>query len=225
MLILGTGIVLMLVFLVLVGHHNENEAMREWEAVLNPDGAEVYAQVAEQIEQKRVMVERSYKGAEKARTNGSTQEAVRLLELGGRLVEDCSPSLLRLLGNILVLSRHAAAIAPVPPLSPKDFRVVQLITLAGVHRFGHHFLMTTRERLEFRLAVLRCAVKAAAGLLLRATRATIEAPGSNARWSRMEAVRTDLGTLTEESLASLRLVLASLAAVQRPVAKAASRVA
>jgi hypothetical protein len=225
MLILGTGIVLMLVFLVLVGHHNENEALRQWEAVLNPDGAHVYAQVAEQVEQKRAMVERSYEGAARARTDGCTQEAVRLLELGGRLVEDCSPSLLRLLRNILVLSRHAAAIAPVPPLRPKDFRVVQLVTLAGVHRFGHHFLMTTRERLEFRLTVLRCGVKAAAGLLLRATRATIQAPSSDARWRRIEAVREDLGTLTEESLASLRVVLASLAAVQRPVAKAASKVA
>ena len=150
-------------------------------------------------------------------------EAIQFLVIGSRVVGECSESLVVLLRSTWVLSRHAAAIAPIPPLRPSGFRARELATLAGLHIFGHHLLITTRERLRLRLAVLRCAVRAASALLLRATWRTREAPSKAAGWARIGALRADLGTLTDESLLSLRAVLASLAAVRRPAAEGARR--
>jgi len=54
---------------------------------------------------------------------------------------------------------------------------------------------------------------------------TREAPSKAAGWARIDALRGDLGTLTDESLLSLRAVLASLAAVRRPAAEGARKTA
>ena len=221
MLILCFGLAFLVLLLVLTGHHSEQAALREWEMILNPEGARLYDHVSLQVAFENTKVQESYSHAERARGEGQLDQALRFLAIGSRVVGECSESLAALLRSVWILSRSAAAIAPVPPLRLRDFRSRELATLAGLHTLGHHLLVTTRERLQFRLAVLRCAVRASATLLRRATWRTREAPGKAAGWARIGSLRADLGTITDESLLSLRAVLASLAAVRRPVAEGA----
>jgi hypothetical protein len=119
----------------------------------------------------------------------------------------------------------AEAIAPMPPLRPGMFHARQLATLAGLHQVGHHLLITTRERLHLRLAVLRCGVRAATWLVIRATWGARKDINDTRRWRHVDEVRGDLGLVTDETLASLRGVLASLAAVRRPVGATESKTA
>ena len=225
MMLLGFGVAFLVLLLVLLGQQHEQTALREWEAILNPEGAELYGHVSLQVHHENVRAQESYSAARRAYDQGRKAEAIRFLEIGGRVVGECSASLIYLLRNIWTLSRSAAAIAPVQPLRPVGFRTSELATLAGLHQLAHHLLITTRERLALRLAVLRCGVRAAAILLTRATRRTREHPESAPSWARIDLLRTDLGTLTDESLASLRVVLASLAAVRRPAAEGARKTA
>ncbi len=213
----GVAALGLLAYLAIAGQQDENRTLKEWEMILSPECSRLYDDVSQQILLDRRMVGEIYSDAAGAREEGREQAMLNFLRVGGRLVGDCSGSLQALLRNVSVLSRHAAAIAPIPPLRPAAFRVGLLFTLAGCHQLVHHFLVTTRERLHLRIAVLRCGIVAATHLLRRATVRTVAAPSDDARWGRMDAVRSDLGTLTDESLATLRFTLASLAGVPRPV--------
>jgi hypothetical protein len=95
------------------------------------------------------------------------------------------------------------------------FHVGQLRTLAGIHAVGHHLLATTRERFRLRVAVLRYGLRAAVGMLLRNSRGLVSRPETISEWDRLTMIRADVGTLTDESLESLRVLLASLTAVRR----------
>ena len=203
-----------LIFLVLMGRLDEAKTLRDWEMALTPEGKVVLNTVANQVRHERGMAEESYESAKTARENGSIDEAVRFLRAGASVVESCSATLPELLRNLSVLSWQAAAILPTPPLRPLSFRLGRLRTLAGIHTVVHHLLATSRERFRLRIAVLRYGLGAAVGLLLRNTSALISRPETRPTWERIAHIRADLGTLTEESLTSLRVLLGSLAAVQ-----------
>jgi hypothetical protein len=212
-----------LLFLVIVGRHNEAATARDWEMALSPMGEAILAEVAEGVQAQTFMIETSYKTAERQRAHGSMDEAVRLLSVGSRAVEACAPSMLHLVKSIGVLARQAAAIAPVTPLRPQAFRSSELRTVAGLAALAHHFLVSARERLGLRLAVLRHGFRAVVGRILRATDAAAATPDEERQWARVGALRADLGTLTEESLGTLRLVLASLGAVPAATGRPARR--
>lgn len=203
-----------LAFLIMMGHIDEARTLREWEMALTPEGKTVFSRVATQVRHERGMAEQSYERADEARAQGSWEEAVRFLRAGAAVVESCSGTLPELLRNLSVLSWQAAAILPVAPLHPLNFRLAHLRTMAGVHTVLHHLLATSRERFRLRLAVLRYGFRAAIGLLLRNTHALVARPHARPVWDNVSAIRTDLGTLTDESLESLRVLLGSLAAVQ-----------
>ena len=212
-----------LLFLVIVGRHNEAVTARDWEIALSPMGEAILAEVAEGVQAQTFMIETSYKTAERERAAGSLDEAVRLLSVGSRAVEACAPSMLHLVKSIGVLARQAAAIAPVTPLRPAAFRSADLRTVAGLATLAHHLLVTARERLGLRLAVLRYGFRAIVGRLLGATDAAASRPDEGAQWARVGALRADLGTLTQESVGTLQLVLASLGAVPAATGRPARR--
>ncbi len=214
-LLVLSATVLLLFFLVLLGLHNVSAAFSEWEYVLNPEGLQVYTMVAKEILWDRTMAQTSFEDAFVANMRGDSKAALRHLDIGSSVVGDCSDSLRKLLHNTTVIARQAAAIAPPPPLLPSRFNAGTLKTLAGINWLFHHFLITTRERLAFRFGVLRFGVREAVRLVLRATMHLKQGMGEGQRWRRVDEVRGDLGTLTDESLVTLRLVLASLAAVRR----------
>lgn len=225
MLIALVAVAFLVALLLLAGHHNEETTLREWEIILNPECAQVYDHVSTQIAFNATMIRESFMGAERARAEGRMDEALRCLSIGSKVVGSCSADLVGLLRSMRTLARYAEAIAPLPPLLPSSFCARELATLAGLHYVGHHLLVSTRERLAFRMAVLRCGARAGCALLLRATCRTREHPETAQGWRRIDALRADIGTLTDESLATLRAVLASLAAVRRPVAEGARKTA
>jgi hypothetical protein len=203
-----------LAFLVMMGRLDEARTLREWEMALTPEGKTVFATVANQLRHERGMADRSYDSAVEARNAAAFDEAARFLRAGASVVESCSATLPELLRNLSVLSWQAAAIMPLPPLRPLGFRLGHLRTLAGIHALLHHLLATSRERFRLRIAVLRYGLRAAVALLLRNTHALVARPDTRSGWDRVAAIRADLGTLTDESLESLRVLLGSLAAVQ-----------
>jgi hypothetical protein len=124
--------------------------------------------------------------------------------------------MLRLLAAMAAFSRMVAAMAPVPPLRPRDFRLAQLVSLAYLNRLLHQFLVSTGERFRLRLYILGRSFGLATRFLLESTRRILRREGEAEReWAQIEAIRDDLETLTDESLASLKVLLASLGAERR----------
>jgi hypothetical protein len=211
------ALALLVLVLLVLGHHDEQRIIAEWDMTLNPEGLRAFASVAEEIAGERWLQDQSYEDAARAQVRGDRADAIRFLRLGTTVLDHCSDSLLALLKNLPGLAGRAAAIAPMPPLWPRSFHARSLMTLAGIHQLGHHLLVTTRERFAFRLAVLRYGVVAATRLVYRSTARLTEDLADSDRWHRVDELRGDLGTLSDESLETLRLVLVSLTAVRRPV--------
>jgi hypothetical protein len=195
--------------LLLLGRHSEAAAARAWDETLGPESAEVYERVRECVEAHTAMMELPYRSASREWSAGDALEAFRLLQLGTRSLDASAPVLLNVIRGVATLGRHASALGPIPPLPKESFRTAEMRGMAVFHSWMHHLLVTMRERLVFRLAVLSGGARLVCRLLVSHTEAALDEP-SRARWARMEALSADLGAVGREALGTLRVVLASL---------------
>jgi hypothetical protein len=141
---------------------------------------------------------------------GARDDALRLLSTGSYLIEQYCPSMLRSLAAMAVLSRMVAAIAPVRPLLPKDFHLAQLVQLAYLNQFLHHFLVSTGERFRLRAAILSRGFRVILAVVRRATFGIDAQPTvAAAEWDQLSSMRLDLHALTDESLETMRILLTS----------------
>jgi hypothetical protein len=205
-----------LVVLFLIGRRNERLIRRDWEMLLTPRGEKVYGAIEGKVRAEIGMADLSFEHALVYRQLGTTEEAIRLLDVGYRVIEKFAPDMLRLLAMMATFSRMVSAIAPVRPLRPKDFRLVQVSSLAYLHGMLHQFLVSASERYRLKMYILgrsfglatRFLLKSIQNLGLGATEAARE-------WDQIEAIRSDFQTLTDESLDSLRVLLTAMAREDR----------
>jgi hypothetical protein len=195
--------------LYLAGRRSEGATMRDWEMVLTPRGERIYMALERRVRNELELADITYHRAAQARELGSTEEALRLLDMGCKLIERFAPTMVRSLAAMGVLSRMVAAMAPMPPLRPRDFQVGQLANLAHLNRFLHHFLVSTAERFRLRLSILSRGFSLLGRLLFRATHQPEPA------WNDIVAIQHDVAALSNETLESFRSLLISLAAEQR----------
>jgi hypothetical protein len=214
--IFGISAVGGLVFLVLVGRRNEAVVRRDWELLLTPKGKRIYQSVESRFQGELALADVAFEDAAEVRSLGSVDEARQLLDVGYRVIEQFSPNMLRLLQAMATFSRMVAAMAPVEPLRPRDFRLGQLASLAYLNRVLHQFLVSTSERFRLRLYILGRGFGLAGRYLLDSIQRVLRGTVAEEReWQQIEAIRHDFHSLTDESLASLRTLLSSLAAEQR----------
>lgn len=213
---LGLSALSVLIVLFLFGRRNERAVRRDWELLLTPKGERVLKTIEGRVQSHLDLADLTYDEAFSVRELGSLDEAKHLLDVGFRVIEQFSPSMLRLLAAMATFSRMVSAMAPVTPLRPAGFRLAQLASLAYLHQFLHQFLVSTGERFRLRLYVLGRGFGLATRYLLQSTRRIVSNdPESEREWQQIEALREDFQTLTDESMASLRTLLTSLSAEQR----------
>jgi len=162
------------------------------------------------------LVTLTYDEAFSVRELGSIEEAKHLLDVGYKVIEKFSPSMLRLLAAMSTFSRMVSAMAPIKPLRPQGFRLAQVASLAYLHQLLHNFVVTTSERFRLRVYILGRMVGLATRFLLTSTKRIAEGqPNSEKDWEQIQFIREDFQTLTDESLESLKVLLTSLAAERR----------
>jgi hypothetical protein len=213
---MGLSALSVLIVLFLFGRRNERAVRRDWELLLTPKGERVLKSIEGRVQSHMDLAEIAYDEAFTVHELGSLDEAKHLLDVGFRVIEQFSPSMLRLLAAMATFSRMVSAMAPVTPLRPAGFRLAQLASLAYLHQFLHQFLVSTGERFRLRVYVLGRGFGLATRFLLQSTRRILAGdPESEREWQQIDALRDDFQTLTDESLASLRSLLTSLSAEQR----------
>ncbi len=216
MWLIGLSALSVLIVLFLFGRRNERAVRRDWELLLTPKGERVLKTIEGRVQSHLDLADLTYDEAFSVRELGSLEEARHLLDVGFRVIEQFSPSMLRLLAAMATFSRMVSAMAPVAPLRPAGFRLAQLASLAYLNQFLHQFLVSTGERFRLRLYVLGRGFGLATRYLLQSTRRIVSnEPESEREWQQIEALREDFQTLTDESMASLRTLLTSLSAEQR----------
>lgn len=213
---IGLSAAATLLVLFLLARRNEQAVKRDWQLILSPKGQQLYRTLEGKVLAEKELADVAWDGAFNVRRLGSMDEALHLLEVGYKVIERFSPGMLRLLASMAVFSRMVAAMAPVPPLRPHDFRLAQLASLAHLNRLLHQFLVSSAERFRLRLYILGQSFGLATRALVRSTERLVGRHSDAEReWDQLEAIRHDFGTLTDESLQSLRALLASLAAQDR----------
>jgi hypothetical protein len=214
LLALGGPLALLLA-LYLDGRRRERKVLRDWELVLGGRGERALQALQHHTDAEVALVEFTYTKAREARDVGHMSEALRLLDCGCRAIEEFCPSVLRSLAAMAVLSRMVAAMAPVTPLRPQNFKLRQLGQLAFLGQFLHYFLVTTAERFRLRVHILARGFATLLRVVGRATRRIHAAPRMEADWDQIDAARQDVRALTQDYIESFRILLLSIAAEKR----------
>jgi hypothetical protein len=211
-LTIGGSLVSCLVVLFLIGRRNERLVRRDWEVLLTPRGKKVYGVIETKVKTEIAMADLSFEHAMVYRELGTTDEALRLLDVGYRVIENFAPDMLRLLAAMATFSRMVSAIAPVQPLRPKSFRLAQLSSLAYLHGMLHQFLVSAAERYRLKVYILGRSFGLVTRFLLRSIQNLGTAtPEAAKEWDQIDAIRSDFQTLTDESLDTLRVLLTAMA--------------
>jgi len=109
-----------------------------------------------------------------------------------------------------------SAIAPVRPLRPRQFRLVQVASLAYLNGMLHQFLVSAAERYRLKVYILGRSFGLATRFLLRSMQSLGSATAEADReWEQIDAIRADFQTLTDESLDTLRVLLTAMAREDR----------
>jgi hypothetical protein len=214
--LIGFSLASVLLVLYLLAHRDERKVRRDWELLLTPKGEKLYRSIETRVSSEMELANLTYEEAFSVRELGSLEEAKHLLDVGYKVIEKFSPSMLRLLAAMSTFSRMVSAMAPVKPLRPQGFRVAQIASLAYLNQLVHSFLVTTNERFRLRVYIIGRSFGLASRFLLASTRRiTTNEPDSDKEWEQIQFIREDFQTLTDESMASLRVLLTSLAAEGR----------
>ena len=213
---IGASVASCFVVLFLFGRRNERSVRRDWQLLLTPRGESVYRTIEGRAESEMALANLTYDEAFSVKQLGSVEEAKHLLDVGYRVIERFSPSMLQLLATMARFSRMVSAMAPVTPLRPRDFRLTELASLAYLNGLVHQFLVSTSERFRLRVYILGQSFGLATRSLLRSTqRIVADEPEAEREWEQVDAIRQDFDTLTRDSLDTLRVLLTSLAAEKR----------
>ena len=116
----------------ILGRYNARAIERDWEMMLTAKGRGAIEALELQVLCDGAAVESARIGAMSARERADFPQATRLAGLAYRAVEEATPDRLKRLRAMGVCIRMATAILPVAPLKPRDFRLTQLSSLAGL---------------------------------------------------------------------------------------------
>jgi hypothetical protein len=198
-----------------LGRYNARAIERDWEMMLTAKGRGAIEALELQVLCDGAAVESARIGALSARERADFPQATRLAGLAYRAVEEATPDRLKRLRAMGVCIRMATAILPVPALKPRNFRLTQLASLAGLSKFIHHVLASTGERFLLRLYVLGLGYRIITRSLSGSSASVKNDVGDVWAWDIFDRATADWSTLEREHVESFRVFVLSLTAEKR----------
>ena len=198
-----------------LGRYNARAVERDWEMMLTAKGRGAMEALELQVLCDGAAVESARIGALSARERADFSQATRLAGLAYRAVEEATPDRLKRLRAMGVCIRMATAILPVAPLRPRNFRLAQLASLAGLGSFLHHVLVSTGERFLLRLYILGLGYRILTRALSGSTTGLSRDVGDVWAWDAFDRATADWTALEREHLESFRIFILSVTAEKR----------
>ena len=208
--LLGIALGTLLVALAL-GRYHHRSRLDQWRQLLEPAADGAVQALTESCALDSAMAEDAYLGALRARTKSDITQAVRLLELACRVIEEATPSRLHRLRVMSRLMRMTMAILPVEAVPPSAFQLRPMVAVAGVGEILHMLLVAPAERFALRLRILAVGFKMTVRVLRRSTNVASGRPQTQAAWDTCRRALTDWSTLDQEHLRSVKALTAALA--------------
>lgn len=215
-LVAATGCVTCLL-LALEATRRERAVVRDWDADPTTKSGRTYAALEARLREMAHLVDVTLGRALELHEAGLSDEALRTLGVAHKHLRLFVADMLGVHAGMLDFSHTAPALAGVTGLPVRRLRRPALVVRACLANAAQTLLVSAGERFRMRLVTIRDGL-----LLLNATleREHLRPHRSRRRarrtdWSLLAATRSDLATLTDETLESLRLLLAALGAQRR----------
>lgn len=198
-----------------VGLRISSMTARDWDFMLLAPGMAAVDAANYEADVTAFLADDALGSALEARDSAEYAEAVRLVAIAVRVLDDALPARQKRLRALALCMRMAAVVVPLPPLWPGDFQTPSVWTLAGMGTLLHHLLVTTRERYWLRLRIIAWSY----WLIVLASKSSADAIREDPRlaraWAKLLASAADWKTLDRETVASARALMVSVAALPR----------
>lgn len=181
------------------------------------------ADLEDQVALTALLADDTLAAAETARAEGALEEARRLLALACAFLVDAVPDRLARVRAMARCCRMLAALAPVPPLVPRDFRARSLRGLALVGAVVHHFLASVQERFRWGCLLLGWGYRLVRRGATRASAGVERDPAATLHWRRFANASSDFKVLDVQHVRAFAALLAGLALADPESGEAVAR--
>jgi hypothetical protein len=200
-----------LVVALALGRYRHHARLEEWRDLIEPGPNRAADALDHESALERLMADDALVAAEQARQGPDLVDAVRLLELALRVVEDATPSRLQRLRIMSRLVRMSMAILPLEAVPASRFRLRRVGLVARAGAVLDAIVVSPAERMAIRLRVLLVGFGLTLHVLRASTADAAQHPSSETPWERFRAALDDWSALDQEHLRSMRVLLAAMA--------------
>jgi hypothetical protein len=163
-----------------------------------------------------LMADDTLVAAEKAREKVDIAEARRLLDLAHGVITTALPDRMARIEAMSKVCRMLAAVAPLPPLLPRDFRLREMVALGTAAAVVHQLLAGMQERFQWGCMVLGWGYRLVLRGATQANGALQRDANAADQWARFTASVNDFKTLDAHHVRAFTALLASLALSEEP---------
>lgn len=158
-----------------------------------------------------LMADDTLVAARAAREKVDLAEARRLLDLACNVITTAMPDRMARVDAMAKCSRMLAAVAPLPPLLPRDFRMREMVGLGAIGAVVHHLLAGMQERFQWAVLLLGWGYRLVVRGAVQANGALQRDASVAAQWARFADAVDDFKTLDAQHVRAFSALLASLA--------------
>jgi hypothetical protein len=187
-----------------------------WDDLMNRVLRRQVGDLEAQVALTALMADDTLIAAEKARDKVDIAEARRLLDLAHGVITTALPDRMARIEAMSKCCRMLAAVAPLPPLLPREFRMREMIALGTAATVVHQLLAGMQERFQWACMVLGWGYRLVLRGATQANDALQRDANAAVEWARFTASVNDFKTLDSHHVRAFAALLASLALSEEP---------
>jgi len=187
-----------------------------WDDIMNKVLRRQVGDLEAQVALTALMADDTMSAAATARGKVDIVEARRLLDLTHGVIVTALPDRMARIEAMSKCCRMLAAVAPLPPLLPRDFQLRELVALGSLATIVHQLLAGMQERFQWACMVLGWGYRLVLRGATQANDALQRDANAAAQWARFAASVNDFKTLDTHHVRAFAALLASLALSEEP---------
>lgn len=192
----------------------QDAVQRTMDGVLTRRGRDTLDEISLQVREHRHVLGAYHGRARRLRDEGRYSEAAQRLTVGCGAMEELAPDFLTSLSSLRHLARSVSVIVALGPVDAGTLATPRLRGLARTGALLHDLLVTGKQRVLLRLRVAGTAFRLALRWLRGASRRLGRRPSDVVEWRQVDRLVSDVGTVGDEALVTVRQIVQALDAVE-----------